>query len=241
MGYYNNEEIGISAEIAIADTFGVPIDPQYRSRGNERIAYAMRPYIRDLFDRSFVPRPVLHTAQRQNSVDFVLENRQTLSVKTNKRELGKVAPQIIGQATAETFFDYFSGEYDIAAILYNAGLRDTYSNRVMIFKEIVFRDIDMLLYEYWRNLFECDYLISIYHILDKGGKISSHMDGIVLQQSAPPDWDKSQITFTRTLASWNESCTVKYCGVSIGEFQAHRNRNCLKFRFDMKKIINFIS
>ena len=55
-------------------------------------------------------------------------------------------------------------------------------------------------------------------------------------------WDKGLITFTKpTVEDWKESNTVKYDGVTIGEFQVHSNRNCFKFRFDLeglKYIVN---
>ena len=42
-------------------------------------------------------------------------------------------------------------------------------------------------------------------------------------------WEKEKFTFTRqTIEKWNESNTVKYDGISIGEFQVHNNRNCFK-------------
>ena len=42
-----------------------------------------------------------------------------------------------------------------------------------------------------------------------------------------------EITFTQTLASWNESSTLKINGKSVAEFQVHNNRNCIKCRFSM--------
>lgn len=39
---------------------------------------------------------------------------------------------------------------------------------------------------------------------------------------------------------WNESNTVKYSNVSIGEFQVHNKRNCFKFRFNMDGINKLI-
>ena len=55
------------------------------------------------------------------------------------------------------------------------------------------------------------------------------------------EWKREKFTFTRpTIEKWNESNTVKYDGISIGEFQVHNNRNCYKFRFNMKNLLDMI-
>lgn len=49
-------------------------------------------------------------------------------------------------------------------------------------------------------------------------------------------------SFTKDIQSWNESCTMKFDGKSIAEFQVHTNRNCVKCRFSMNNFIkNFTS
>ncbi len=54
------------------------------------------------------------------------------------------------------------------------------------------------------------------------------------------EFKKEKFTFTRDLDDWNESNTVKYEGINIGEFQVHKNRNSLKFRFDMRNLIKLL-
>lgn len=52
---------------------------------------------------------------------------------------------------------------------------------------------------------------------------------------------KNAFSFTRlTLEEWNESNTVKYGGITIGEFQVHQNRNCFKFRFNMQNLLEIL-
>ena len=54
-------------------------------------------------------------------------------------------------------------------------------------------------------------------------------------------WKKEKFSFTRpTLEEWNESNTVKYDGLSIGEFQVHSNRNCYKFRFNLSNLLKLL-
>lgn len=77
-------------------------------------------------------------------IDFKLNNRKTLPVKTNKKQLRKLAPQIIVHPTAEIYFSHIKNELlddihefdDIENKLKERGLEDNYENRSKIFKEI---------------------------------------------------------------------------------------------------------
>lgn len=55
-------------------------------------------------------------------------------------------------------------------------------------------------------------------------------------------WQKSLFSFTKEkLEEWNESNTVKYKGISIGEFQVHKARDCYKFRFNLENLEKVVS
>ena len=82
-------------------------------------------------------------------------------------------------------------------------------------------------------LFDCDYLLWIY-------QNRAEYKYKILSNEITFKFDKSKFTFTRNIDNWNESNTVKYCGIPIGEFQVHKNRNCLKFRFIMKNLIEIL-
>ena len=125
----NNETIGISAEIAIADYFDVEIDQDYRERGDEAVVDMIYPKVEDIFKKHNIPSPIEHIAEKQNPVDFLLEDGLTLSVKTNQRYPAKVAPQIIGQPTSETFFEIMLSKmgYNIASELRNYGRKRQFS------------------------------------------------------------------------------------------------------------------
>lgn len=222
-----NETYGISCEIAIADAFGVPVSPEYRMRGENKIIQFIQPYVVDIFNNCGIPAPALHCAEKQNPVDFVLDDNSTLSIKSNMKDLGKVAPQNIGQPTAETFFDYFK-ERDISF----PGIEHaTEDEKRQIFKNFALSQPDILIREYWINLFHTDHYLHFYNLAN--GQVKY----IYLTKLAVPNFDKTLFTFTRGIDEWNESTTIKYNGVSIGEFQVHTNRNCLKFRFNLKKLL----
>jgi hypothetical protein len=182
---------------------------------------------------SEIPKPIAHTAMDGNPIDFQLENSATLSVKSNMRKLGKVPPQNIGQPTASTFWSSFP---HLAPAGENVNSL-TYEQSAQVFKQVAQAEIVELLGEYWRNLFLCDYTIYVFEVLGKYNKLSSQPKVKVFKKTPSPDWQRSSISFTQSVATWNESCTVKYGNISIGVFQIHKKRNCFKFRFNLPGLI----
>ena len=240
----NNEVVGISAELAIADAFGVYVNPEYRQRGDEEIKNSLMNCVIDAFERERLPIPIKHVAEKQSLIDFELEDGSTLSVKTNKTRLDKVAPQKIGQPTAKTFFEFASKElrFDITETLDMLGLYDTLENRQNVFRSFSQEHIEKLLPYYWDYLFECEHFIHIYNVVDRQERPTWKPKCLVLKdRPAAPAWDREYISFTRSIDRWRTSCSVKYHGVTIGEFEVHQNRNCLKFRFDIKGILTLMN
>ena len=163
----------------------------------------------------------------------MLEGDKTLSVKSNMRDAGKIAPQNIGQPTSSTF-------WELLPQLVPEGSdpkRLSYADSAKLFKQVALTDTVTLLTEYWKNLFDCDYLIYVYDVLTSSNQLSRSPSARLFEKSRSPQWEKSKISFTQSLATWNESCTVKYYGISIGEFQVHNNRDCFKFRFNISGLI----
>jgi len=228
---YGTEQVGISAEIAIGDLAGVPIDEFYRSRGRPELIQHIGPAMAATVAR--IPRPIDHIAGDQNPVDFLLEGGKTLSVKSNMRAAGKIAPQKIGQPTSNTF-------WSLLPQLVPEGIdvnKLSYVESAILFKQVALTNTTELLTAYWKNLFECDYLIYVCDVLTDSDKLTSAPTVRLYEKSQSPQWDKSKISFSRSLRDWNESCTVKYNYCSIGEFQIHNHRNCFKFRFNLSGLI----
>lgn len=229
----NNEHIGVSAEIAIADIFNISVGDKYRNRGMQGVIDTIKPIVADIFEAENIPLPIKHIAENQSDTDFILEGNKTLSVKTNKQKLGKAAPQKIGQASSNTWFAILAERLDIAYI------PTAYPEKVKLFKIIALTRIEELLAIYWEHMFDCDFLILIFNIVDTNDEPTRSPKYIVMKKSSSPIWDPAKITFTRpTVSEWNESNTVKYeyDGVTIGEFQVHNNRDNFKFRFNMAGI-----
>lgn len=239
----NNETVGISAELAIADTFHVQVSPLYRIRGDEEITDSIGRIVEGVFDQLNIPFPIKHIAEYQNPVDFILENNQTLSVKSNQKQLGLVAPQVIGQPTSGTYFDFLQTEFnfDVDQELIRLRLPDTYESRAYIFKCFSMNNICAMLDVYWQHMFHCDHYLHFYHILDPFGRLTNDPQCVALR-NLPQHvfWNPHLISFTKTLHTWSECNTLKYDHISIGQFQVHKNRNCLKFRFNLAGILELI-
>lgn len=242
----NNESIGISAEVAIANAFDVPVNPRYAARAEQEIVDLLLRggCVRQIFDKWRIPHPVKHVAEGYNAVDFLLEGGKTLSVKTNQKGLGKVAPQKIGQPTAWSYFNFLEKNdiipgFSLQRTLANFKLPDTYENRAWIFKWLSLNYIDTLINMYWQNLFDCDYLLFFFNLDYHLNPLQNHK--VFGRLAGNPLFFGGQFTFTQTLESWNESNTVKYNGIVIGNFQVHRNRDCFKFRFDMDGVMRLLN
>ena len=152
------------------------------------------------------------------------------------RGLGKVAPQKIAQPTSETYFTYLErnyGNFCLQDLLAEERLEDTYENRSYIFKKISLNHTAIVIDMYWKNLFDCDYYLHFFNLVNHLNPLDNYL---VLGKEQPPVWENNNFTFTQSLNTWNESNTIKYCEISMGEFQVHRNRNCFKFRFNMKGV-----
>jgi hypothetical protein len=225
---FKTEIVGISAEVAIADAYGVTVNEHYRCRADERVVSAIANIVSETFEKYSIPKPTEHVAEKHNPVDFILEAGKTLSVKSNQRALGKVAPAHVGQVTPGTYFQYFEAFYPVVPT------SDAEKRR--LFKTTVIQRIDEFICVYWENIFDCDYLIHFYNILTQNKQINPTPSAIVFNRRKPPEWKREGFTFTRDAERWNESSTVKYCGVTIGEFQVHNNRENYKFRFKMDGI-----
>lgn len=229
----NNEQIGISVEVAIADIFSVPVNEQYRKRAARDITNTVKTVVADIFRTNGIPSPIKHVAENQSTIDFILTDDKTLSVKTNKQKLGKAAPQKIGQASSNTWYAILAERLGIAYI------PTAYPEKVKLFKIIALTRIEELLGIYWEYMFDCDFMIHIFNVVDQNDNPTNDPKYVVIKKTSSPIWDPAKITFTKkTVVEWNESNTVKYeyDGIAIGEFQVHNNRDNFKFRFNIAGI-----
>lgn len=226
-----NETFGITAEKTICDIFGLKYPSNLIERSSRKIEEELKPVMIAAFQD--LPVPVKYTGSEAGerggnskcSYDFVLDDDLILSLKTN---IGKmVCPPEVGQPGEETcrlYFDEFLNS-------------DRSIPMSVAFKEMVYRNIEKIIPVYLCHLFDSNYLL---WIRKKGDNYDFRIfDSDYVNTTFV--WEKECFSFTRPhFEEWNESNTVKYKGITLGEFQVHNNRDCYKFRFNLENLSKII-
>jgi hypothetical protein len=232
----NNETVGISSKIALCTLFNLKIDEnKFFNRVNEKIHY----HFLNIFKNNSEIRSLKLVEFFDNSSDFNDDivtrsphnfktfNGETVSVWTFKTNSPKVCPKVAGQPGVETankLFGHLSNE----------------SIDKKTFKTVAYHKTTELLDIYLDYLFLSDICIFIYLNENTNDLLSNqyNITTIRAKQINDINFNSSKITFTQKLTSWNESNTVKYDGVSIGEFQVHSDSSrFIKFRFFLKSLL----
>ena len=223
-----SETLGITAEKTVCDLFSLKYPDSFKSRYSPKLEEELMPIIVVAFAN--LPNAIKHTGSMSGerggnskcSYDFILEGNKKLSLKTNTGKM--VCPPEVGQPSASTCYKYF-GQFTSCDHIDS-----------QIFKEMVLNYVDKMLPIYIDHLFDSDYLLWIYKkdvwfnykIFEKG--FGSNIK-----------WEKSLFSFTKqTIEDWNESNTLKYKNISIGEFQVHKARDCFKFRFNLENLVKAV-
>lgn len=221
-----NETFGMSCEKAICEYFNND-DYIDEKRIDRSIVNIMKSNLKIFFDENNI-KELNYVGMKQNEVDFTDDDKKTYSVKSNISKSDKVCPQKIGQCTKNTFnekvYQKNSKEVDPYYELSDEKIKD-----------FILQNPHKLLVEYFNNLFCCDFMIYI----KKTNKID--FDLISKKKLTYTKIKSYEITFTKNITNWNESNTMKIKlddkPVSIGEFQIHKHRNCIKFRFHFKALL----
>lgn len=227
----NNETLGISAEAAICDMFNLEKPESFATRASKYLEKILYPTLKEAF--SNLPKPIKHSGstpgergeQSKCAYDFVLNGLLTLSLKTNKGKM--VCPPEVGQPGSKTCLLYF-GEF------FEKGTEEVTRDS---FKKMVFDNIEKIMPIYVAHLFDSDWLLWIYET--KAGFEYKTISGDSIENFV---WQREKFSFTKnSIEEWNESNTVKYDGMTIGEFQIHTNRNCFKFRFNLMNLLKLLN
>ena len=154
------------------------------------------------------PGPLEHIAKNGSRYDFVsTSTMEYLSAKSTKAG-DKICPQVIGQASKKKFRNFFGAPEDI--------------------KGYILDNINNLLNVYYQHTFDA----SIIFYNKKRDKLK------FIKPIKDIDFDLLDLSFSRTRDTWNESNTLRLNATdTIGEFQVHNNRDCIKFRWNLEKIL----
>jgi len=210
------EDLGKIFEMAICLLYEIPYIGKYKYSMLK--AEEIREKIENL--RTLFPYSLRHTAEKGNQYDFRGAELPEikLSAKSTKKD-GKVCPQVIGQPSKKKFCQHFD---DI----------DQTSTLEQI-KEYIQANLPKLLKKYFEHTFDC----SVVYYNEKS-KICWFINKI--QDIA---WENCVFEFSHVQNNkkWNESTTIKINNVSIGEFQVHNHRDCIKFRWCFENLVNMFS
>lgn len=229
------EDTGKILEKAICDVYGTPYDGAFVYSQEE--VDKLIPRVSNLKIANHFPQ-CHHTASNGARYDFASDDgTQNLSAKSNKKKGGKVAPQVIGQPSAEKFCQVI-GIQDPATI---AALASSPPQ----LKQYIQEHIATILPVMWEYTFSCPI---VYYVANTGD-IRFITETHTTSTPTPIDWSSYEYTWTRTHDKWENSTTLKISPspsssqpnekpVSIAEFQFHtKSRTNLAIRWNFEAIL----
>lgn len=224
------ETLGMSAELATCREFGLEHPEHLEARSDPTLVRDLRPVVGHVFGEIGDPVEYVGTeagargGASKSPVDFYLQGRRSVSLKTN---VGRsVCPPEVGQPATETFLRHFrhliNWEFD------RFGPAD--------FKRLCIERTAEMLGIYLDHLLDCDHIIWLRRQAD-----GSFVHDIVhSDEHRDFVWEQERIELSQTLETWNECCSLKHDGISLGSFQAHSKRVSWKFRFNFPNLLQLI-
>lgn len=209
------EDLGKIFEMSICLLYEIEYDGKYKYSLDE--AYAIKDKLYKL--RLVFPHKIKHIAKNGNRFDFASVDDETLflSAKTTKKD-AKVCPQVIGQPSKLKFCEFFEIDllYDLDQIKY-----------------YIETNVKPMLEKYTLHTFECPI---VYY--------NKHKNMILfIKLIENINWVDYTILFSHNIKNkkWNESTTIIIDGITIGEFQIHNHRDCIKFRWSFEKMLKLFT
>jgi hypothetical protein len=224
------EDTGKEFEMAICTVFGIDYQGPYKY--TMEITELLRDrleYIKPLFQN------IKHTAEKGARYDFTGKDPNDedktlhLSAKTSKKGIGKVAPQVIGQAQPQKFCEIVGQPFiDIPSL-----------------KQYIQENITHILPILSNHTFDCP---NIYFRKD-----TNYLKYIILEREI--DWAKYEYNWTCPYTTWNNSTTLKIREknseqleenkkkyISIVEFQIHsKSRTNMAIRWFYDNVLEIFS
>jgi hypothetical protein len=211
------EDLGKIFEMAICKLYNIKYDGKFKY--NVKDAEKIVPKIKKLKD--LFPYEIRHIAKNGNKYDFEnINGPEKLSAKTTKKD-GKVCPQVIGQPSRKKFCEFFRS--------FGTGPNVILNDNQSV-KKYIEENIKSMLKIYFENTFDCPI---IYYNKHKNKTLFINKKQSII-------WNEFNIIFSHIKKNklWNESSTISINNKTIGEFQIHNNRDCIKFRWMIENLLN---
>ncbi len=211
------EDLGKKFEMAICMLYGIEYDGKYKYSMEE--AEKIKDRLTNL--QNVFAHKLKHTAKNGSQYDFTGEEDETikLSAKTTKKD-GKVCPQVIGQPSKKKFCEFFNVDINFTLEQIKEYIEANVDKMLNIYFDLTF-DCPILYYNQKKDVLQ---LVKLTNINGEHQKIN---------------WTEIVIEFShkKKNKSWTESSTISINNVTIGEFQIHNNRDCIKFRWAFENLL----
>jgi hypothetical protein len=225
------EDTGKILEKAICDAYGTPfVGPfQYSQDEVDKLTQRLKRLVTD----NLFPMCV-HTASKGARYDFTAVVGESggevlhLSAKSNKKKGGKVAPQVVGQATPQKFWEEYvqftNGSNDMSPVPDPATL-----------KKYIQENIAAIMPMLWRYTFDSPI---VYYVRD------TDQIRFIASGGEEPDWSTFQYTWSRSYDKWTNSTSLRVVAPGGGkeetimEFQFHtKSRQNMAVRWAIDKVL----
>jgi len=205
------EDLGKIFEMAICLLYDIPYDGKYTYNIEDAEKLKLR-----LCQLTYAfPHKLKHTAKSGSQYDFTgaEDDKIKLSAKTTKKD-GKVCPQVIGQPSKKKFCEFFGIDMNFSLDQIKIYIQENVRKMLEIYLELTL-DCPVIYYNEKTNKLQLIKLIN---------KIV---------------WSEQEIEFSHNKKNkiWNESSTISINNITIGEFQIHTHRDCIKFRWAFDNLL----
>lgn len=232
------EDTGKIFEKAICDAYGIPYNGpfQYSQADVDKLT----PRLKRLVTDNLFPM-CAHTASKGARYDFTAVagvgggEVLHLSAKSNKKKGGKVAPQVVGQATPQKFWEEVCMSNSVASVASDPTDPAT-------LKKYIQENIATIMPMLWRYTFDSPI---VYYVRDTD-QIRFIAPAVAGHEQ--PDWASFQYSWTRPYDKWTNSTSLRVVvmpgsggggDTTIMEFQFHtKSRQNMAVRWAIDKVLH---
>jgi adenine-specific DNA-methyltransferase len=218
----NTEELGMLTEKVICDVSKIKFNTNRKYNGmTDEMYQDIYKSIKGMYKTIKLTD---HVGNMNKEYDFMGVNDTKkkvikVSIKTIMKATNKICPQKVGQCSLKKFNERF-----------NENFRSTDE-----IKMYYYNSLEKSLNEYLKNTFCCDNTL-----------IYKFREGIMydIEKIRVPKFINVVFSLKNDIDVWNESNTVYVVmygeRYTLGEIQIHRNRDCIKYRFNSDTLIKLI-
>ena len=229
------EDTGKIFEKAICDAYGIPYDGPFQYSQAE--VDKLTPRLKRLVTDNLFPMCV-HTASKGARYDFtaVAEFGLHLSAKSNKKKGGKIAPQVVGQATPKKFWE--------ECVKFSNCSNENGVPDPATLKKYIQENIAAILPMLWRYTFDSPI---VYYVRDTDQ--IRFIAPAAAAAATGPDWTSFQYSWSRSYDKWTNSTSLRVVApgggdggggdTTIMEFQFHtKSRQNMAIRWAIDKVLH---